>query len=226
MRAIQVSKVNPLVNPTQTAVSSPPPNSAESRNPAVPAKTDDTQDATKWTVGRGSNTIPIYRTPHGDEVFYTVSYWLDKKRHWRVFPTLKKANAFATTKAEQMDFGDHGAAKLTNEARAAYKRASDLLRPSGASLEFAASEYASASKRLGAVSLSQAVDFYLKRYPVHMVPKMVPEVVSEMIQLKRSDQLSDRYIQQRNIPWSASPAVFKTGWPMCPGRMWMPGCGS
>src|ERR1035437_9112519 len=110
MSAIQASEVNPLVKPTPVAVSSISPKVSESGNPADPAKTDETEDATKWTGGRGSNTVRIYLTPHGDEKFYTVSYWLDKKRYRQVFPTLKKAKAFATTKAEQMDIGDHGAA--------------------------------------------------------------------------------------------------------------------
>ena len=74
--------------------------------------------------------------------------------------------------------------------------AQSLLKPSGAALEFAASEYSSAIKRLGAVSLSQAVDFYLKRHPTNLVPKMVKEVADELIKLKRSDRLSERYIKQ------------------------------
>lgn len=90
----------------------------------------------------------------------------------------------AAEKASQMTTGDLGATKLTNADSAAYRRAEALLEPVGAALEFAASEYASAVKRLVAVSLSQAVDFYLKRYPVHMEPKMVRAVVDELLKLK------------------------------------------
>ena len=217
MSTIQAAEANSTVIPTQTAVCPLPEkdvasvesaNSANSTNPAglaggasagAPADPDLTEEDeknTKWTVERGSATVRIYLTPHGDEKFYTVSYWLHKKRYRNVFPSLKKAKAFATTKAEQMDVGDHGVAKLTNEDSAAYLRAIALLKPSGTPLEFAAAEYAAAIKRLGPVSLSQAVDFYLKRHPVHLEPKMVPEVVEEMINLKKADQLSERYIQQ------------------------------
>jgi len=154
------------------------------------------KEQTKWTVERGSSTVRIYLTPHGEENYFTVSYWMDGKRHRQVFPTFKQAKKAATTKAEEMDRGQHGAVKLTNADSAAYNRAIDLLKPSGVALEFAASEYANAVKRLGKVSLTQAVDFYLKRNPLDRVSKTVPEVVTELISSKEADRLSDRYIKQ------------------------------
>jgi len=151
---------------------------------------------TKWTVERGSAVINIYLTPHGGEDYFTVSYWVDKKRVRQVFPTLQKAKDVAAEKAAQMTTGDIGAAKLTNADSAAYRRAIALLEPIGVALEFAASEYATAMKRLGGVSLSQVVDFYLKRHPVHVEPKMVRGVVDELLKLKESEQLSERYRKQ------------------------------
>ena len=151
---------------------------------------------TKWVVGRGSATVKIYLTPHGGNNYYTLSYWLDGKRKRQVFSTLQAAKDEAAVKAIAFTNGDLGAAKLTNADSAAYCRAIALLEPSGAPLEFAASDYASAVARLGAVSLSQAVDFYLKRHPVNLVSKLVPDVADELIASKRADQLSDRYIKQ------------------------------
>jgi len=151
---------------------------------------------TKWVVEKGSSRVKIYYTPdHTDKgqiPFFTISYWMKGKRERHMFPTLKAAKKAAKTKAEEMDRGDHGAAKLTNADSAAYFRAIDLLKPSGMSLEFAASEYASAIKRLGVVSLSAVVDYYVRRHPEKTEPKLVQAVVTEMIDLKRADQLSDR----------------------------------
>lgn len=161
---------------------------------AKPAESNEKKS--KWIVERGSARVNIYLTPHGGEDYFTVSYWVDKKRVRQVFPTLQKAKDVAAEKASQMTTGDLGAAKLTNADSAAYRRAVALLEPVGAALEFAASEYASAVKRLGAVSLSQAVDFYLKRHPVHMEPKMVRAVVDDLLKLKESEQLSVRYRKQ------------------------------
>ena len=159
-------------------------------------ESDSTSKKTKWIVGRGSATVKIYFTPHGGKNYYTLSYWLEGKRKRQVFPTLQAAKDEAALKAIAFTNGQLGVANMTNADSAAYTRAIALLQPVGAPLEFAASEYASAVTRLGAVSLSQAVDFYLKRHPVHLVPKMVKEVADEMIQLKRADQLSERYVQQ------------------------------
>ena len=173
------------------------------------AETAETEEISKWIVNRGSATVRIYLTPHGKENYFTISYWLDSKRHRQVFPTLKKAKAAATTKAEEMDKGHHGAVKLTNADSAAYVRAMDLLKPSGAALEFAASEYASAIKRLGTVSLAQAVDYYLKRNPVDRPPKMVREVADELLQLKRADKLSERYIKQLEYDMNRLTSRFR-----------------
>ncbi len=151
---------------------------------------------TKWVVGRGSASVKIYLTPHGGKNYYTLSYWLDGKRKRQVFSTLQAAKNEAAIKAIAFTNGDLGVAKMTNADSAAYARAVNLLQPVSAPLELAASEYASAVKRLGAVSLSQAVDFYLKRHPANLVPKMVKEVADEMIKLKHADQLSERYVQQ------------------------------
>jgi integrase len=40
------------------------------------------------------------------------------------------------------------------------------------------------------------VDYYVRRHPEKTEPKLVQAVVTEMIDLKRADQLSDRYINQ------------------------------
>ena len=81
---------------------------------------------------------------------------------------------------------------MSSADRAAYSQAVVLLEPTGTALAFAASEYANAVKRRGGVSFSQVADYYLKRNPVHLKPKMVHEVVEEMLKLKRSDSLSRR----------------------------------
>ncbi len=161
-----------------------------------PDSTNGVEKRTKWTVERGSAVVNIYLTPHGGEDYFTVSYWVDKKRVRQVFPTLQKAKDVAAEKASQMTTGDIGAAKLTNADSAAYRRAIALLEPIGVALEFAAADYAAAKKQLGGVSLSHVVDYYLKRNPVDVEPVMVRKVVDELLTLKESEQLSLRYRKQ------------------------------
>jgi hypothetical protein len=84
-------------------------------------------------VVKGSQTVRIYYTPDltdKEEIpFFAISYWMHGKRSRHVFPTLKVAKKRPRKKAEELDRGDHGAAKLTNADSAAYFRAIDLLNP-------------------------------------------------------------------------------------------------
>ena len=155
-----------------------------------------TRTKTKWTVGRGSAIVKIYLTPHSGRNYYTVSYWIDGKRKRHVFPTLEAAKAEANLKAVAFSNGDLGGVQMTNADSAAYCRAIALLAPLGMPLEFAASEFASAVKRLGSVSLSQAVDFYIARNPARYASKMTTEVAEEMVRIKRTDKLNERYVYQ------------------------------
>src|ERR1043165_7838788 len=116
--------------------------------PATPKKVEET---TSWKVKRGSAVVRVYLTPHGEENYYTISYWIASKRKRQVFDTLKKARKEAKIICKQLTAADSGAAELNRAQRASFHRAMALLEPSGAALEFAASEYASAVKRLGAV---------------------------------------------------------------------------
>ena len=192
MKAMLAVKADNAIHSSATSTgTSPAGNSAPEKTP---------EKETKWIVETGSSRVKIYytpdHTPKGEIPFFTISYWMKGKRERQMFPTLKAAKKAAKKKADELDSGDHGAAKLTNPDSAAYLRATALLKPSGTSLEFAASEYANAIKRLGAVSLSQAVDFYLQRHPVNLVSKLVREVADELIESKRADRLSERYILQ------------------------------
>lgn len=159
-------------------------------------KADDGTMRKCWDVNVGSALLRVYFTPNGDRELFTMSYWIDGKRKRQVLPTLDAAITEAKKIGSQLARGDFVAADLTAAERMAAARALKLLSAVGVPLELAAAEYASAVKRLGTVSLSQAVDFYLKRHPVDMPAKMVKEVVDEMIQLKRADKLSDRYLTQ------------------------------
>lgn len=171
--------------------------------------TNGDEKQTRWVVDKGSVIVRIYLTPHGENRYYTISYWLDGKRKRQVFPTLTEARKEANRIAGKLSNGEVAIAELTRADAAAYQRAIALLEPVGVPLEFAASEYANAVKRLGAVSLSQAVDFYLQRHPVHVVPKMVPQIVDELIETKRQDKLSERYIKQLEYDLSRFATRFQ-----------------
>ncbi len=107
MKAMLAVKADNAIHSSSTSTGTSP--ADNSSTPKAPEK------ETKWAVVKGSQTVRIYYTPDhtdkGEIPFFTISYWMHGKRSRHVFPTLKAAK-----KAEELDRGDHGAAKLTNES--------------------------------------------------------------------------------------------------------------
>lgn len=127
---------------------------------------------------------------------FTLACWVDGRRKRRVFAT--KAEAIEAGKKAS---GDLGSGKLTAPDLSAKEllacaRALELLAPVKVPIDLAAGDYARAIQRLKGVPLQRAVDFYLQRYPMELPQKRVKDVVDEMIQVKRSDKLSERYLKQ------------------------------
>jgi hypothetical protein len=112
-------------------------------------KEKDGSETKSWEVRLGSALLKVYFTPSGSRELYTISYWIDGKRKRQVFPTLEAAIAEAKTVGGQLTKVDFGSVDLPAAERMAAARALQLLNPVGVSLELAASEHASAAKRLG-----------------------------------------------------------------------------
>jgi hypothetical protein len=128
---------------------------------------------------------------------FTLVYWLDGKRKREVFPTMEKAVAEAKSANTELGKGDLGAADLSAKDRVGCARAPDIIAPFGVPIELVASEYAYFKLKLGDdVPLGRVVDDYARRYPVDQVSKMVRDVADELIESKRVDKLSDRFILQ------------------------------
>jgi integrase len=110
-------------------------------------------------------------------------------------PSLDLAIAEAKSVGRQLAGGDFGTVELSAADRVSADRALTILKPLGVPLELCASEYVDARTRLGKVSLSQAVDSYLKRHPANLVSKKVEAVMEEMLELKKNDGLSAGYLR-------------------------------
>jgi integrase len=153
-------------------------------------------EITLWEVRVGSAISKIYFTPSGDRELFTLVYWLDKKRKREVFPTKEKAIAAAKSANTEMSKGDLGAADLSAKDRVGCARALDIIAPFGVPIELVASHYAYYKQKLKDVPFERVVDDYARRHPVDQVSKMVRVVADELIESKRVDKLSDRYINQ------------------------------
>jgi integrase len=129
---------------------------------------------------------------------YTVAYYAGAKRVRLKFSDLAKARREAELIAVKLTNGETEALKLTGGDRADYVRAMQKLREwkSGVDLNLAVTDYVAAVRRLPEhVSLSEALEFYLKRHPIGLPPKTVREVVDELIESKTSAGKSGVYIK-------------------------------
>jgi len=129
---------------------------------------------------------------------YTVAHYQGTKRVRQKFSDLAKARREAELIAVKLANGEAEALKLTGGDRADYVRAMQKLREwkPGVDLNLAVTDYVSVMRRLPEhVSLSEAVEFYLKRHPIGLPAKTVREVVDELIASKASAGKSDVYIK-------------------------------
>jgi hypothetical protein len=139
--------------------------------------------------------VKIYHAlSHGSDSF-TVSYYQDGLRKRSSFPNLETARLEAEAVAGRLASSDADVLTLTSADRAAYLRARQVLEPLNAHIEVAAAQFADATSRLGDVPISHAVDFYLKRHHTKIEPRLVADIVAELISAKVSDGLSERYIE-------------------------------
>jgi len=164
-------------------------------------KNKDRTESVSWDVQVGSALVRVYFTPHGRRELYTVSYWVNGKRKREVLPSYEKAIAAAKKAGEQLAKGDLGSADLSAAERVACGRAMELLAPTRVLIEVVAGEYAEAFAKLsGRTSLAAAVEFYVKRHPTRIQPRLVKDVVAELLEAKAADGLSTRYV--KGLRWS------------------------
>jgi len=145
------------------------------------------------TVKVGNTIIKIYhwRGKSGYDQFKVV-YHQDGQRQRETFGSLAKAKARANEIAIQVERGERDALKLTNADRSSYLHALELLKPTGIPLHVAIQEYLTLRKPTG--------------YP----QKLIPEVVAQLLEDKKSHGASERYIQTLGRQLKRFAAAFRT----------------
>ena len=119
---------------------------------------------------------------------YTVAYYAGTNRVRQKFSDLQRPGAKRVV-AVKLANGETEALKLTGGDRADYVRAMQKLHAwkPGVDLNLAITDYVAAVRRLPEnVSLSEVIEFFLKRHPVGLQAKTVREVVDELIASKAS----------------------------------------
>lgn len=126
---------------------------------------------------------------------YEVADYTSGVRRLRSFSVKSEALAEAQKIARQLSTGEATAATLTNSQAASFGRATEILRPSGARLEVAASVYAKAFEILGDDAILEACRFYKSHRADQVTRKRVADVVAELLETKKNRGASARYIQ-------------------------------
>jgi integrase len=131
-------------------------------------------------------------------VIYTVAYYEGSKRVRQKFSDLAKARREAELISLKLANFEGEALKLKGHDRSDYVRAMQKLREwkPDANLHLAVNDYVAAVRRLPQhVSLSEALEYYLKRHPIGLPQKTVREVVNELIESKTKAGKSAVYIK-------------------------------
>ena len=147
-------------------------------------------------VKSGSAVVKIYPIQNRGRTLYTVTHYpVAGQRRRQNFTDLAEAKAEAYRLAADLQNGEIEVLKLSNKDRSTYLHALAEIKPTGRSLELAATEFASAIKLLGnRTSLVEAVRFYVKHHPVALPRITVREAVDEMIAAKKADAMGPRYL--------------------------------
>ncbi|MEP6668951.1 MAG: site-specific integrase [Chthoniobacter sp.] len=140
--------------------------------------------------------MKIYSMHNRGRTLYTVTHYSAAgQRKRQNFADLAEAKAEAYRLAADLQNGDIQLLQLSNRDRSAYLHALAEIKPTGRSLEIAATEFASAINVLGDhTSLLEAVRFYVKHHPKSLPRKTTREIVDEMIAAKKADGMSLRYL--------------------------------
>ena len=126
---------------------------------------------------------------------FDVVDYVDGRRKFITFGDEKRARAKALEIARRKAPAEFGVVKLDGDEPMQYESAKATLRGTEDRLDKVAVEYADARKRLGNVSVSEAVTFYLRMNPQPLPDVTVKRAVTEMVKAKRADGVSAVYLK-------------------------------
>ncbi|MBC8095201.1 MAG: tyrosine-type recombinase/integrase [Akkermansiaceae bacterium] len=179
----------------------------------------------------GNVTVKLYKRTRATttgkfrEVFEVADYTTGLRR-LRGFTDLAEAKREADKIARQLSSGDATAATMRNSEAASFGRAGEILRPTGASLELAASVYAKCFEILGEDKMIEAAHF-LKRHGADQVTRCkVAVVVDELVTSKTALGKSDAYVndlRQRLARFATAFAVDISTITTADAQRWLDG---
>ncbi len=147
-------------------------------------------------IPAGHAKVRITHAVYGDKKQHTVRFF-DGVEHKAIrFTHEEDALAKAREAVELIKRGDAAVLSLTTADKHAYVRCQSLLKAMETPVSVAVEEYVHAKNKLPkGVSLTEAVEFYLKRGAVNVPDKTVRDVVSEFLATKIQTGASEAYLK-------------------------------
>ena len=123
-----------------------------------------------------------------------MDWRVGKDRKRKAFAHYKLAKSEAEVIANELSRGEAQYDKLTNEDRMIYSRAYKSIKGISKPLDLIANEYSEAINQLQGIPIQQAVEYYLKHHPRELPRRTVQEVLTEMLEAKTKQGLSERCV--------------------------------
>lgn len=163
------------------------------------------------TIAVGGTKVRVYRRRRANGSYgFEVADYTSGFRRLRSFADPGKAMAEAERIARLLAAGEAHAAQVSGKDVASFGRAIELIRPTGAPLELAASTYAEAVKILGGDRILEACRYFADRDPTRLPPKTVAEAAAELVAMKQARGKSDRYVQDLRARLARLAEAFAT----------------
>ncbi|WP_395718281.1 tyrosine recombinase XerC [Prosthecobacter sp.] len=150
-------------------------------------------------IKHGSAVVPIYHGKVHDRDRYTVAFHLNGRRVRRTFGTLERAKSEAMLVARRIQSGMASTNDISPAQRECYLAVDRLASSFNIPAVAAMDEYARCRNLLGEVPLMVAVQEFVRRTKGMTLGVKVPDIVPEMIEAKKQDQLSSSYLSQLAI---------------------------
>jgi hypothetical protein len=153
-------------------------------------------------------SVKIYRGKNNGYSSFFV-HWHDAGgRCCKRCATFEKAQEEADIAIQALLRGQTEVLNLTNDDRLTYLRSQEYLKLLGIRLDQACREYAEMRQRLGDTTLIEAVRFYGEHRPDRVAPKMVSEVVAELLCSRERDGCSEVYLKALRIALGRFATAF------------------
>ena len=164
-----------------------------------------------------SASVMIYRTVNRGEPILPVSYQKEGKRELKMRRDFEDAFALAQQIALELGDGASDVLVLSGTERFEYERAIEIVSPFGLSLDLAASRFAEASKLTGGPEyLVEAARLFYETKKAAPPPKMVADVVAELMENRRSNGKSALYLRDIRVRLEQRFAGA-----FCPPALWL-----